>query len=463
MDLEDGMGNVPCPPTGLLKGGGCLSLPALVFTLVAAIFLFRLPRRWAPLPLLIGASYMTLGQAIEVGPLDFTVLRILILVGVCRVFSRGESIQGGMNNLDRVIVAWAIWGVVSSFFHEEVASTLIFRLGLAFNAVGLYYLCRVFIQTTEDVSRLGQAVIIVLVPIAIEMFFEASTCRNLFSVFGGVSEYCSVREGRIRAQGPFAHSILAGTVGAVCLPMALLLWKKNRRLSLIGLAATGGMVLFSQSSGPIMSAFFVVLGLFLWKYKQHMQAIRWSGVVGILALSLVMNAPVYYLIARIDLTGSSTGWHRAILIESAIKDIGEWWLGGTDYTRDWTPNPGFNEKETDITNHYIRMAVWGGLPMMVLFISAIVMAFGTVGRALRCFEHTVSDERFLIWTLGCILFGHTATMMSVSYFDQSVVFLYLVLATISSVGAEASLGIQVSNEASQLDGGNTAEATVSYG
>jgi hypothetical protein len=41
----------------------------------------------------------------------------------------------------------------------------------------------------------------------------------------------------------------------------------------------------------------------------------------------------------------------------------------------------------------------------------------------------------MIWTLGAILFGHAATWMSVSYFDQTVVFLYLILAAIGAVSA----------------------------
>ena len=43
------------------------------------------------------------------------------------------------------------------------------------------------------------------------------------------------------------------------------------------------------------------------------------------------------------------------------------------------------------------------------------------------------QEQFLIWCLGSILFSHAATMISVSYFDQSVFFLYLVLAAIGSL------------------------------
>ena len=62
-------------------------------------------------------------------------------------------------------------------------------------------------------------------------------------------------------------------------------------------------------------------------------------------------------------------YHRAALIESAIKHLDEWWLAGTDYTRHWMPSgiPA-NENHTDLTNHYIAMGVMGGLLLLLLFI-----------------------------------------------------------------------------------------------
>ncbi len=177
-----------------------------------------------------------------------------------------------------------------------------------------------------------------------------------------------------------------------------------------------------------------------------MRMIRWGGVLAILALALVMNAPIYYILDRIDLTGSSTGWHRAVLIESAITHVGDWWLGGTDYTRDWTPEAGYDENNTDITNHYIRMAVWGGLPMLILFIGSLVVAFGMIARTLQANNKVPRQDQFLMWTLGCILFGHVTAMLSVSYFDQSVFFLYFVLAAIATLQAAPATEVESGHE-----------------
>ena len=171
---------------------------------------------------------MTLGQQILIGPFHFTVIRILVAVGILRVVISKEQISGGWNSLDRMLVLWGACAIFSSVFHDDFSASLINRLGLVYETLGLYFLLRIFIQDTDDIVTVCKIVIILLIPIACEMLLEAITGRNSFSFLGGVSPYCEIRGGKIRAQGPFAGSIPAGTVGAVCLPMALLLWKKNR-------------------------------------------------------------------------------------------------------------------------------------------------------------------------------------------------------------------------------------------
>jgi hypothetical protein len=411
-----------------------VELPTFIFTLVTGFLLFRLPRQWAPLPLLAGTIYMTLGQTVDVGPFHFSVLRILVALGAVRVLLKRERLSGGWHPLDKAMLAWAAWAVFSSCFHKDVSATLVSHLGLVYNALGIYFLLRIFVTGADGIWSVAKILLILLVPVALEMVSERLTGHNRFSMFGGVEEICEVRGGKIRAQGPFLHSILAGTVGAVCLPLAILFWNRNRKLCLGGIVATVLIVVSSSSSGPILTTGFVSIGLAFWKLRERMRLVRWTALIVILGLNMVMSVPVYYLLGRIDLTGNSTGFYRAALIESTFKHFGEWWVGGTDYTRHWMASGvPWSEDHADITNYYIRMGVDGGLPLMLLFINILVVAFRTVGAALRSSRGAPFEHRFMIWTLGAILFGHAATWMSVSYFDQSVVFLYFILAVISSV------------------------------
>lgn len=406
---------------------------AIAFLIINAGMLFILPKRWAPLPLIAGACYMTLGQGIELGSFTFTVIRFLLAVGVVRVIIKKESLSGGMNSLDWLMVIWAGWAVFSSVFHNPPKSALIFRLGLIYNTCGIYFLIRIFCVTFHDVILCFFIIAILLIPVAAEMIYEKIAVYNLFSILGGISESPTIREGNVRAQGPFAHSILAGTVGAVCLPLMVGLWRFQIKMALFGMLGCLAMVFSSRSSGPILSALVAIGALFMWKLRNHIRLVRWLSVIGYLCLDLVMKAPPYYLMARIDLSGGSTGWHRAQLINSAIKHLDEWWFAGTDYTRHWMPTGvSWSPNHTDITNHYLQLGVIGGLPLMILFISILWKAFYFIGKALQKSKFENLANQFFIWAIGASLFAHVVTFISVSYFDQSIVFLYITLGAIGS-------------------------------
>jgi hypothetical protein len=159
-----------------------------------------------------------------------------------------------------------------------------------------------------------------------------------------------------------------------------------------------------------------------------------------------MKDPVYYLIARLDVSSGSTGWYRAFFIHSAIEHLSEWWLVGTDFTRGWLPRYlGGSDTSADITNHYIQMGVWGGLPLMFLFVGILLAAFSAIGKLLVRRRNDPFREQFLIWTLGSVLFGHAVTFLSVSYFDPPIVFLfYFLLGAIGSTYAAIRIDEPVS-------------------
>ncbi len=95
-----------------------------------------------------------------------------------------------------------------------------------------YYIFRVFIRGIEDVRTVFKMVCLVLVPLAVTMLVEKLTGSNPLGLLGfGPSEVVTTN-GHFRAQGPFGHPILAGTVGAVCLPMAFCFWRENRKVAL---------------------------------------------------------------------------------------------------------------------------------------------------------------------------------------------------------------------------------------
>ena len=412
-----------------------LNQTATAFLIVNATSLFLLPRRWALLPILVTACYMTAAQGIVLGPFHFSVIRLMVLAGILRVVLRGERLNQPPNALDGLIVLWAGWLLTSSLFHDDVSTALLYRLGLAFDVCGIYLLVRVFCQSMEDLVQLFKITAIVLVPVSVEMLYEKLHAYNIFSTFGGVDEIPYTRGGNVRAQGPFAHAILAGTVGAVCLPMTFSLWTVHRKLALMGTAACLAMVYASTSSGPIISVLAAVLALVMWKFRDRARLICWLAVLVYITLDLVMEDPAYFIMARIDLAGGSTGWYRARLIQSSIEHLSEWWAVGTDYTRHWMTHGLLSSpNHVDITNHYLKFGVLGGLPLVLLFIAQLRRGFLFVGQTVAQWIDCPVRVKFAfsVWCLGAALFVHAVTCISISYFDQTGVFLYMTLGAISA-------------------------------
>lgn len=409
----------------------------ILFFLVSAIALMSVPRRWATIPLLMGVIYITHGQAIDLGGIKLPVFRMLLGVGLVRIILRGEGFSGGLNLIDKLMLALGGWLFFASFFHEPGAAAAgpTFIIGKVAEISLCYFLVRSFCQDMEDFASIMGVIAILLVPIALEMIQEKFTEVNLFSkVFGGVREAVVVRDDELRARGPFRHAILAGTVGAALVPIMIGLWRRNPVAAKIGMIACLTMVVSCASSGPILSLGFGLMGVFLWKFRHRMGMIRWSIPIGYALLAMVMTRPVYYIIGELSM-GGSTGWHRSKLIDSAINYFGDWWAFGTDHTRSWMPTGvTFSEEHTDITNYFLAYGVMGGILAVLLLIAMAWVGFKWVGNTIDTIpEDDESGDRFMIWCMGASLFSHVATSISVAYYDQSVFFFWFSIATISSI------------------------------
>ncbi|TKB74839.1 MAG: hypothetical protein E8D46_04595 [Nitrospira sp.] len=407
---------------------------SLVLTLCLGILLVVLPRRYALVPMLIGGCYMTLGQFLLVGGMHFYLLRILILFGVVRLVVRQEVLNIKLNVFDKLLIAWV---VVHSFLYVLFDGSHVSfneRLGAAYNSLGIYFLIRALIWDFDDVVHTVKMFAVIIIPLAVLFAVEYLTGKNPFSVFGGVPEFAMIREGRLRCQGPFQHPILAGTFGATALPLFVGLWVYSTRDRLLAggaiLSATI-IVVASSSSGPLLAFVVSVVGLLCWRARANMRAIRWGIVIFVLAAHAFMKAPVWFLIARLsDLTGGG-GWYRSALIDAFITHFDEWWLYGTGYTAHWMPTGlSIDPTKTDIVNQFVAEGVNGGLLELSLFIWLIVHCFRTTGEAVRSEVRYSFPEQFMIWSLGCTILSHVVSFLSVSYFDQIVIFWFMIIAMI---------------------------------
>jgi hypothetical protein len=424
-----------------------MNAPGVILLLICCVAVFTLPRSSAPIALFAGMIYLTKGQGIEIG-IFLQADRLLLLVALARTAIRGEWPDSPLNGIDKLVIVAAAWALVSSLFREQApGSGLIYAVGNVFSTTTVYFVVRGWCRDINDLKVAVVGLALLLVPVAFFMGVEKYASRNYFSLFGGSPDVMT-REGIIRARGPFRHAILAGTVGAACVPLMIGLFRQRPITGLIGLAASLGMVAACHSSGPIVSML-VGIGIVLaWRYRHFAKHAVWTGVAMYLAVEVISNRPAYFaLVTRLDLTGSSTAYYRARLIKTSIDHFHEWWLIGTDYTAHWIPS-GIGSiilggKHLDITNVYIARGVDQGLIGLLLLVLMIIFVVRMCVRA--CNLPDVNDESrdaYLLWALGATVGSLGVSGLSVAFYDQSGTFIWLMMGWIASAAGISLVGTE---------------------
>jgi hypothetical protein len=405
---------------------------------IAIILILCLPRKYAVAPLLLATFTIPLGQVVVLAGIHFTVIRILILAGlvrwaVSRRTSPGGVFTGGFNSIDRLVTLWAMLSLIIFSIQWMDTQALIRSLGDFLDLLGGYLVLRFLIQDREDVRRTVKVLACVAVVMGLCMINEQLTQRNIFGLLGGVGIAPAVRDGRIRSQGAFGVYIDAGVFGAILIPLLVWLWSdtKSRVAAAIGVAGATAMVIASNSSTSDLAYVAGIAGLCFWPLRRQMRIIRWGVVIALVGLHLVMKAPVWALIARVDLTGSSSGYHRFILVDNCIKHFSDWWLLGTkNYdTYGWDM--------WDLSNQFVARAFTGGLATLVIFIAILFRSFEGLGTARKLVEGNRTEEWFL-WCLGGALFANVVAFFGCSYMAQMQMALFPLLASISVATFEAT-------------------------
>lgn len=402
----------------------------LMAIIVLGAAMLLVARRHAVIPMLIMACFVAPAQRVSFFTLNFDLLRIMVLFGTVRLLMKAEWQGMVWRPLDTIWIVFCCYGAAALIFTTPEGDVIKNQLGVLYDQLGMYFLFRCIIRGREDIGAITRAMIAISVPVALAFLLERATGRNIFAVFGGVPEITTIREGRLRCQGAFAHPILAGCFWAAFLPLiALGLWKRGyaRIGAVTGLVCAMAIIAACSSSTPVMAVLFSLLAACLYPLRHWMRWIRWSLLLAVIGLHLVMKAPVWQLIARIDVVSGSTGWHRFYLIDNAIRHFDEWWLHGSSVgTAHW----GYGM--IDVTNWYVVQCLHGGVGLLFLFIALLAMAYQSIGRLIR---HACRDasQRRLGWALGICLFAHTMNFIAVSYFGQINAIWYLLLAMIAGV------------------------------
>jgi hypothetical protein len=416
-------------------GGGAaetvLSPIVLIAMLIAILLILLLPRKHIIVPVLLIAFLVPVGQSVYAGGVHWLVLRIVILVGLLRVgvmtfSSKKPFLAGGFNKIDKAFLICVVAQAIGTSLLYMDPQALVNQFGILIDFLGGYFLLRALIQDEADSYRTLKFLALLAVILGLCMVREQVALQNVFGQIGLGRTVPEIREGKIRSQAVFQHSLTAGTFGATLLPLFFLLWKNARAkvLAAAGIFGCTVMTICSNSSTPLLAYVAGVLGMCLWPIRKKMKVVRWGIVVGLLALQMVMKAPFWFIIAHIDLTGGSSGYHRAELVDQFIRHFSNWWLIGTKDAGTWAYDL------WDQQNQYVGVGESGGLVALVFFIAMISRSCAKIGKARKVVEGLRKEWYF--WFLGAALFANLVAFFGVNYFDQVKIVWFALLAMISA-------------------------------
>jgi len=395
-------------------------ITTLITLLLAASLLF-VRRKFLLVPFVVVVCFIPADQRIIIATLDFTPLRILVLVGMLRVLLKGENLAFKLNYFDKLVFAWALCGAIVYVLRWGGINAIIYKSGMLFDLVGLYWLFRTNIHSCEDIKRVVSAFAVCVLLLAGSVAFEWVTHNNPFILLGRVN--LVGREGRYRCQASFPHSILLGVFAATLLPLFIHFALAGKRRLLYRLSAFAAIFLTisTWSSTPFLVLPAVACVLLLFRCRHYARQAMWLFLAALFTLHIVMQAPVWHLIGRIRLVGGS-GYQRYRIIDAAINHFGEWAALGTKSTAHW----GWGLQ--DVTNQYVLEGVRGGALTLALFVALLAVAFRTLEYHFN--QITNKQTQWFVWCVFASLIGHCISFIGVSYFGQIVGLWYFTLAII---------------------------------
>lgn len=434
------------PPAHLRFGGGvaesALSPLVAIWLVVAIGLMFILPRGKVITPFLLAFFTIPAGEVLVLAGFHFTALRVLILAGLVRRMTFPTSrntgkFPGGLSDIDIRVILWSVAAVIALWLEFLQVQAFVNGLGVLLDTLGGYFVIRSFVPDGEAVRRAVRTLALLCCILGLCMLNEQVSHVNVFGLLGGISREVTVRNGAIRSAGSMG-CLYAGAFSGVLPPLFLWLWsdRRSKFAAAFGMLGAVTMVVTSNSSTSQLALGGSVIGLAFWPLRRKMRTIRVGLVVLLVTLHLIMKAPVWALIARIDLTGSSSGFQRYFIVDMTIRHFTKWWLIGTnDY-----PNWGWDA--WDLCNQYVAVALTGGLLPLIFYIGIFSRSFGAIGRA-RFRVRGDRRQEWLLWCVGSSLFATVVAHFGINYMAQLIVGFFTLVAIIEVTAHEATQQVPV--------------------
>jgi len=446
----------------------------LTIAAVACAFVFALSPIYGLAVYVAAFSLYPSFLAVQVGTIDFTVLRIVILAVYARIFLLTDLPRRfRFAWVDKLVIVYFAAQIAAGLTTAQSAEAFLEnRSGAIFDMVLPYFAVRLIVTDRQKYLTLLKSVLVIAVPLALAGFYQCVMRYNPFAFLHSYGawdlgrEYESMsRLGLMRADVVFSHPIMYGLFFAMFGPVCAGIFGHVRKSSRVlywlamGLMCLG--LFASVSSGPALAAMLSLAFLGFYRFRRHLKTAVVTVVVGCAILEVVSNRHFYDVVDRFTLD-SSTAWYRSALIDVALfrGGMAGHWIAGYGY--DTEPGWGImidNSPSTDIVNEYLLVLCRYGLIGLVPFFA---MSIAAIKRLIYSYElSTQNSDKWLIWCLAASLFGLAGAMISVSLFGQPTTIFYMLLAFCGAM--PAIVGPRKSRPTPVIDSGSAPSAAATKG
>lgn len=399
--------------------------------------------------LLFYPSYLVL----RLGTVDISAIRIVLVVlfvKCCLTPRLTHRLR--WNAMDAWVLAYIFVGILVMGSTLPIRQVLENRAGYVIDAWFAYMVARLCLSDKPAAITAFKWISCMIGPLAVLGVLEMA---GVSQPYAGLERYCPwlpderITEARFnftRAKIAFGHPIMAGIAFSLLLPVTHALRKLHGCWRTLAWLFSGSAILgviSSLSSAPYMTSIFI-LGCFgMEHFKRLVKPVLICCVIGCVFIGIVSNRPIYHVIASYANPLSGAGWHRAKIIDCAIRDFGDWYLAGSR-----GQDPGWGSEvgmaHTDITNEYIIAGVRYGILGVFTFSGMLVAGLRVLLRTYR-----TCDDSFLrscTWALGGTLVTMMITFMAVSIFSQVISLFFSFLGIIaSSASLSCAAGLQANH------------------
>ncbi len=378
---------------------------------------------------------------IPLGLFEASAPRLVALLLIGKALVGGKHRMVTSSRVDKIILVIWVWTILASIIADTSLSPHVIQMiGRGFDTVLIYFVVRFYMTSIEDLKGLGRWLTIVAIVVGTLGVIEAVTTHSPYSGASafrpwagfGSSDAEQFRNGFLRAKGSTSIHIYFGM--SIMLVTGML-WSINsgfrlrmgRWAILLGVLGT----LSSMSSVPwIACALMFVLGLYRIKPTLIRPSIYLLITLGFL-LELASNRHFYNLIDYFVLDPHNA-WYRSRLLEIAAAHLSEFWLVGVG--SNWPIHWGvlLDDRESiDVVNHFLIVALNGGLAAMFLYIATHYLALTDVSKFRKSGKEM--PMRIVAFNLACVLLALDFSSMTVSFFGPPLILSYVLLGLVVAI------------------------------